>query len=195
MFFPAYVVVIDLNFSGNYCITPMSCRVIIRDVVGDKSNKFISTIREKMKQAKWGIEYEELYPDSDIKIPVRDGRITKETCDVFILFVNDDISDQIEPNETHKRFSWTFYAEEDCPAVILFNEYNWRNAHDALGISVDTYRTYVIWHELGHAHGLRHVELEDIKTKQLPVMFQMTNQEKSVIDKFDVVGEPMKFET
>lgn len=175
----------------------MSCRVIIRDTTNNCNggqNDFIKTIRAKMTEAKWGIEYEELYANQDELIPVKDGRITKETCDIFILFVDDELSNKIEPTTDGKRFSWTFFAEEDCPAVILFNEYNWHNAHEALGISSEVYRTYVIWHELGHAHGLRHIELKNIGTKQLPVMFQMTNQPKDVIDRFDVVGEPMEFE-
>ncbi len=170
-------------------------RIIIRDVTnGIIEHKFLETIRSELKKQLWGFEYEELYADGQ-KIPLSSGKLNNKVCDFFILFVDDELSNKIEPNENGDRFSWTFFATDECPAIILYNYWNWMNAHEPLNVDSEIYRRYLIWHEIGHAHGLKHVELKDLTDgQQLPVMFQMTNQPKDVIDRFKIVGVPTETE-
>lgn len=172
-------------------------RIIIRDQTsGIIEHNFIETIRSELAKQLWGFEYEELFPNSEEKIVLDHGKLNKNVCDIFILFVDDKFSNQIaEPENPDVRFSWTFFASDECPAIILYNYWNWMNAHEPLNISRELYRRYLIWHEMGHAHGLSHIPLTALKDGiQLPVMFQMTNQPKDVIDRFKVVGIPTKSE-
>lgn len=171
-------------------------KIIIRDQTSRiVENEFMDTIRHELARSLWGFKYDELYANGE-KIPLDHGHLNKNVCDIFILLVDDELSNTIEPIEDPDvRFSWTFFATDECPAIILFNYWNWMNAHKPLGISNEIYRRYVIWHEIGHAHGLKHVKLCDIEEgDQLPVMFQMTNQPKEIVDKYKVVGEPMDSE-
>lgn len=91
------------------------------------------------------------------------------------------------------------------PAEIWINTMNWNNVPKNFTGSRDSYRSYLIQHEMGHALGYDHTEPHDDIQQLCPVMYQQTKgtrgictvnpwktHERNVTDNY-IVGELLHY--
>jgi hypothetical protein len=92
-------------------------------------------------------------------------------------YQNVDFIITIVPNKTIKKvcnFSGLSCADTSTNTVYL-NLEKWKKGSYKSKLSLDEYRTYLIFHECGHILGKDHIELEDCKPgTKCPVMIQQT---------------------
>lgn len=124
-----------------------------------ESDNWINTVTNILESKAWGKEY-------SIYTKIKKDDLRPE--DIILYLSTRTFKDELMKGISGRYnpsipLSWTWHAHHPQPALIIIDEENWNDSHKNLGITQENYRSYVIWHELGHAHGIEeHQELPSI---------------------------------